>query len=153
MERPPDHADGHTKGQYGGIIGMREGGGTRRTGEDESALLGEDIAVVFPFRGITVYRPAFAELGDAVAVEDLFDAAVDVDVGVWLGLFLGDVIHFEGRIEALNSNGRQESANYPSIVEEKDGFPRDHLGRDCPLYTIMEAIMIAGLTRGSGRDW
>ena len=91
---------------------------------------------MFPFRGVAVDRPAFAELGDTVAVEDLFDAAVDVDVGVWLGLFLSDVIHIEGCIEALNSNGRQESANYSSIVEERDGFPRVHLGRGCPLYDI-----------------
>ena len=73
-----------------------EGWGGQRgrvvTGEDESTLLGEDIAVVLPFRSVAVDGPAFAEFGDAEAVEDLVAGAVDVDVGVWLGFFFGDVV-------------------------------------------------------------
>jgi len=80
----------------GGGLKRREGSGQRRTSEDEGALLGEDVAIVVPFRGVAVDGPAFAELGDAVAVEDLFKGAIDVDVGVWLGFFLGDVVHLDG---------------------------------------------------------
>lgn len=63
------------------------------TGEDESTLLSEDAAVVVPFRGVAVDGPAFAELGDTVAVEYLVGGAVDVGVGVWLGFFLSDVVY------------------------------------------------------------
>ncbi len=80
----------------GGGLKRREGKGRRRTGEDEGALLSEDVAIVAPFRGVAVDGPAFAELGDAVTVEDLFKGAIDVDVGVWLGFFLGDVVHLDG---------------------------------------------------------
>lgn len=69
------------------------GGGRRgRTGEDESALFSEEAAVIVPFRGVAVNRPAFTKFGDAIAIKDLFGAAIDVAVDVGLGLFLGDVV-------------------------------------------------------------
>jgi len=92
IERPPDQAGREKRA----LVRNRGGGAMGCTGEDEGALLGEDVAIVAPFRGVAVDGPAFAELGDAVTVEDLFKGAIDVDVGVWLGFFLGDVVHLDG---------------------------------------------------------
>lgn len=104
MERPPDQAGRELEVV---LEGWDRG---VDTGEDESALLSEDVAVILPFGGIAVDGPAFAKLGDAVAVEDLFEGAVDVDIGVWLGFFLGDVVHLDDLfVRLLISSPRMNS--------------------------------------------
>ena len=75
------------------------------TCEDKGALLSEEAAVIVPFRGVPVDWPAFADFGHAVTVEDVFNRAVDVNVGIRLGLFLSDVIHGAVRLVDQFSTG------------------------------------------------
>ena len=53
------------------------------------------FAVVLPFGGISVYRPALQEFADAVTVEDLVRGAVEVQPGGWLRFFGGDVVRHD----------------------------------------------------------
>lgn len=71
-------------------------GETRPTSEDKSALVDKQMAVVAPFGCIAIYWPAFAELGDTVAIEDITLGAIDVAPNGRLRLFLGDVVHHTG---------------------------------------------------------
>ena len=74
-----------------------KGRGGEPTGEDVR-LLGKAVPVMGPFRGVSVYRPAFKKLGHAEPIEDLVGGAVDVAVDCGLGIFGGDVDDHRGYI-------------------------------------------------------
>lgn len=71
-------------------------GETRPTSEDKSALVDKEMAVVVPFGGVAIYWPTLAELGDAVAIEDIALGAIDVAPNGRLRFFLGDIVDHTG---------------------------------------------------------
>jgi hypothetical protein len=64
----------------------------KHTGKD-IRIICEQIAVVCPFRSITVKRPALADFRYGISIEDFGLGAVDVAASLGLNLFLGNVVN------------------------------------------------------------
>lgn len=73
------------------------------------------MAVVVPFRGIAIDWPALAELGDAVAIEDIALGAVDVAPDGGLGFLFGDIVnHFF--VDQLGNEHSSTMPAHPAVV-------------------------------------
>jgi hypothetical protein len=49
-------------------------------------IFGKEIAVVLPLGGVTIHRPALAELRDSKAVAEFVGSAVDVRIALAMGV-------------------------------------------------------------------
>lgn len=101
-------------------------GETRPTSEDKSALVDKEMAVVVPFGGVAIYWPTLAELGNAIAIEDIALGAIDVAPNSRLRFFLGDIVDHTGW-ECLVGRFKGEHTSttpaHPSSISITRGYP------------------------------